>query len=358
MTATSAQRMPLVAICMATFNPVAELLERQVDSIRSQSHSRFVCLVNDDASDAATFAMIEKVCGRDDRFVVSRNPERLGFYLNFERCLSRVPPEAPYVGFADQDDFWHADKLEKLLEALTTQSAALAYSDMNIVTPDGLLLAPSYWTERRNNFTSLESLLLTNSVTGAASFFRRELLDDALPFPPAAGHVYHDHWIACLALALDRIAFVAEPLHDYVQHDDNVVGFQVPLPADARGGLVNAFGRFVREPRRRMRNTVVNARRYYEQEVVSRESLAQQLEQRLAGRLAPDKAVAVRRVARMSSSPRSFLRLLARSARDVRGRSESAGIELQLVKGILWHWQHEARAELARANRRVSRSRA
>ena len=76
-----------VAICMATFNPVAELFERQVDSIRSQTHSHLVCLVNDDASDAATFAMIEKVCGRDDRFVVSRNPERLGFYLNFERVF-------------------------------------------------------------------------------------------------------------------------------------------------------------------------------------------------------------------------------------------------------------------------------
>jgi hypothetical protein len=222
---------------------------------------------------------------------------------------------------------------------------------MNIVTADGRLVAPSYWTQRRNNFTSLESLILANTVTGAASLFRRRLLEDALPFPPAPGRVYHDHWIACLALALGRIAFVDRPLHDYVQHGGNVVGSHVP-PEDARGGLVHALGRFVRDPRRRARNTLSNARRYYEEDVLTREAFARELERRLAGRMPPEKAAAVRRIAVMSSSPRSFLRLLERSARDVRGESESTGIELQLLKGILWHRQHEARARIARARRR------
>ncbi|MBA2293854.1 MAG: hypothetical protein H0W16_01850 [Actinobacteria bacterium] len=42
----------------------------------------------------------------------------------------------------------------------------------------------------------------------------------------------------------------------------------------------------------------------------------------------------------MSSSTRSLLWLLGRSARDVRGDSPTLGIENQLIKGILWHRLH------------------
>ena len=47
--------------------------------------------------------------------------------------------------------------------------------------------------------------MVNNAVTGAASLFRRELLDVALPFPPRgpAEH-YHDHWLALCALAHGR----------------------------------------------------------------------------------------------------------------------------------------------------------
>ena len=79
--------------------------------------------------------------------------------------------------------------------ARTIGGAQLVYSDARIVSPDGELVRPSYWTERRNNYTNFGSLLLANSVTGAASMFRRELLDDALPFPPRSPRAFHDHWL-------------------------------------------------------------------------------------------------------------------------------------------------------------------
>ena len=48
----------------------------------------------------------------------------------------------------------------------------------------------------------------------------------------------------------------------------------------------------------------------------------------------------------MSSSTRSLLWLLGRSARDVRGDSPTLGIENQLIKGILWHRLHRHPAPL------------
>ncbi len=110
---------------------------------------------------------------------------------------------------------------------------------------------------------------------------------------------------------------------------------------------MNAFSRFARSPRRRIRNTVGWARRYYEDEVRVREAFARALRERLRGRLHAEAAEAIDRVADMSTSNRSLLWLLGRSARDVRGNSPTLGIENQLIKGILWHRLHRHPAPLS-----------
>ncbi len=48
--------------------------------------------------------------------------------------------------------------------------------------------------------------------------------DDALPFPPLLAKAFHDHWLAVVALARGEIAYLDEPLYDYVQHGDAVIG--------------------------------------------------------------------------------------------------------------------------------------
>jgi glycosyltransferase involved in cell wall biosynthesis len=338
----------LVAISMATFNPVPELFERQVESLRAQTHEHWVCVLSDDASNPSSFDQVERIVGNDERFRILRSTTRRGFYRNFEHALMNTPSDAEFVAFADQDDVWHPDKLRSLLTAIRRADAMLAYSDMNIVAPDGTLIASSYWADRRNNYTDLGSLILVNTVSGTASLFRRELLDDALPFPPEVGRQFHDHWMACIALGLGEIVFVDRPLLDYVQHGGNVVGRHEPSAGDFRGGLVYAMRRFVSNPRLRLRNTVTRASGYYTDELIPRQFLARTLEERLAGRLVADKRRIVRRIARMGSSPRSLLWLLARSARDVRGESETLGAENQLVKGVLWHWQDAVRRRVRR----------
>jgi glycosyltransferase involved in cell wall biosynthesis len=332
---------------MATHDPPEHLFSRQIESIREQTHRRFVCLVSDDGSDPETFAGIERLCADDPRFVVSWTDARLGFYRNFERCLSLVPAEAGFVALADHDDLWHPDKLATLLSALRTSDALLAYSDMRVVDVDGTTVALSYWNGRRNNHTKLGSLLLTNTVTGAASMFRRELLDEALPFPPAVGRVFHDHWIACVALAFGEIAYVGRPLYDYVQHESNVIGHNPP-DTDRRSGLVHVLRRFASNPRLRLRNTKASGRAIYFDDVVRLEELARTLELRSKGRIRPDRMADIRRVARLSSSIGSLGWLLVRSARDLRGDSETLGAETELVKGIAWRHAQTARARFRR----------
>src|SRR2546421_4564545 len=134
---------PLVAICMATCDPPMELLERQLDSIRGQTHRNWVCVVSDDCSAPESFAAVQEAIGDDPRFLASRSPRRLGFYGNFERALSMAPAGAQYVAMAAQDDRWHADKLETLLAAIG--AAQLVYSDARIVGRGGELISETYW---------------------------------------------------------------------------------------------------------------------------------------------------------------------------------------------------------------------
>jgi glycosyltransferase involved in cell wall biosynthesis len=325
----------LIAICMATYEPSQLLLARQIDSIRKQSHQRWVCLISDDGSSAEARANLGRILGDDPRFIVLHTDRRLGYYRNFERALRLVPREAALVALSDQDDDWHPDKLETLAAEIERTGAQLVYSDMRVVDVDGRLLAPTYWVERRNNFTRLASLLLANTVTGAASIFRRDLLDDVLPFPPNVGHPFHDHWIASVALASGAIAYVDRPLHDYVQHESNVVGSYVHS-SELEGGLYHALKRFVAAPRSRLRSSVTHAGTRYLDELIRIELFAKTLELRLGRRVTPNSASDLRRLARLSSSLGSVLWLLGQSARDVSGKSETLGIENQLLKAILW----------------------
>ena len=217
---------PLVAICMATYNPPLDRLLRQIESIRCQSYDNWLLIICDDGSGSMNWREIEALCAQDPRRMrLYRHERNLGFYGNFERALSLVPANAELISLADQDDEWYPEKLEVLAAGLQREpEALLAYSDMRIVDESGKVLADSYWQNRRNEYRDFSSVLIRNTVTGAASMFRRELLDVILPFPQAVGEAFHDHWIACAAMACGKLSYVPEPLYDYYQYEDSVIG--------------------------------------------------------------------------------------------------------------------------------------
>jgi glycosyltransferase involved in cell wall biosynthesis len=317
-----------VAICMATHNPPQDLLARQLDSIRAQRHADWRCFVSDDCSRREVFAALKAAIGDDPRFVVSRSARRLGFYHNFERALTMVPAQAKFVALADQDDFWQQNKLSTLVEHIG--DAQLIYSDARVVARNGTVLSDTYWGRRRNNHSDLGSLLVANSVTGAASMFRRELLEVALPFPPAQFAHYHDHWLALAALALGRIEFIEEPLYDYVQHGAASLGHatanRMPTLRDRLGSLR------ARSPHERVRKW----RMHYFVDVMRLMQFATVLELRGGTRMAWTKRRVLRRFARRDDSLLMLLRMFARGARELVGRPETLGAEWMLFAALLW----------------------
>ncbi|MDX3657831.1 glycosyltransferase [Streptomyces sp. ID05-26A] len=231
---------PKVAICLATYNPPRHHFAAQLDTIRAQTHENWVCVISDDNSDEAGRATLRDVVGDDPRFVVVEHDENAGFYGNFERALQLVPSDTEFVALSDQDDLWDADKIETLVAEFADPSVLLAYADMRLVDDHGTVIADSVWTGRPKPGpdADLEQLLLLNTVTGAASMVRADVLAERmLPLPPSTPASYHDQWLAACALSIGRIAFVDRALHSYRQHGANVTGWQVPRLAEGLPGL-------------------------------------------------------------------------------------------------------------------------
>jgi hypothetical protein len=236
-----ASRAPLVmpdtdvAIVMATHKPIKELFERQVASIRDQDHGSWCCLVCDDGSPPEHLDAMRATLADDARFVLVENDDRIGFYLNFERALQLVPAGVRFVALSDQDDIWYPKKLARQLAVLDNDpDSQLVASDARVVDSSGRVIAPTFYAHRSPTHADPYSLFIVNSLIGASMVFRRELLDLALPFPRAFPNRYHDHWLARSALFAGAVGYVEAPLHDYVQHDLNIIGTGAPNPSRSR----------------------------------------------------------------------------------------------------------------------------
>jgi Glycosyl transferase family 2 len=311
-----------IAVCMGTFEPEPALFRAQVDSLRAQTDTDWLCVISDDASAPERFAEIAGVVEDDPRFLLSRSDERLGFYRNFERALRLAPAEVALLALCDQDDRWFPDKLEVLRRALGP--AQLVYSDQRLVDGGGRVLRESLWEGRRNNHTDLASLLVANTITGAATLFRREVADLAVPFPETPGMQFHDHWLALVALASGDVAYVDRALYDYVQHRGAVFGEVTSGSGSPRAASWRTLAR--------------GGRGAYFLGYLARQVAATVLLLRCRDRLTPRKRRALERYIAAERSPAACAWLSLRALRVLLGRTETLGSETELVRGIVWRW--------------------
>lgn len=219
-----------VDILLAVYNG-ERFLGAFLKSLLEQSWTDFRLLVRDNKSTDRTIEILRAFAPRFPhpvQFLPQPN-STVTAYQNFA-CVSEAA-EAPYVMYADADDVWHKEKLEKTLavmqaqeEELSHTTPILVHSDLRVVDSNLALIAPSFWSYQglSPSRTRLSDILLQNCVTGCTMMINRALLDLGRPLPQEA--VMHDHWYALVASALGRIAAVEEPLIDYRQHGSNDTG--------------------------------------------------------------------------------------------------------------------------------------
>jgi len=218
--------MEKINILMATFNG-RRYVAKQIESILNQTYQDFRLIISDDCSTDSTLKILEEYEAKDSRIDIYYQGENLGITANFEFLIGKVRSE--YFMFADQDDIWEPDKIEKSVKKLEEENLDLVYTDLCVVDSRLNEIAPSYWRlkgldyriKRYNNF---ESLYLNNFVTGCTMLVRSKWINEFMPLPKESKYILHDYWIALIVSQSGNIGYIDEALVKYRQHGNNKIG--------------------------------------------------------------------------------------------------------------------------------------
>ncbi len=205
---------PSVSIALATYNGEPYLYEQLV-SLSDQSILPDELVIVDDSSDDLTCQIIEKF-SETAPFPVRlfKNIENLGYTPTF--CKAMMACDGDFVFLCDQDDVWHKNKIEVMLNAFSTNTQKqLLIHDLEFCNSQ---LEPIGQTklERLASFSDPES----SYVTGMATVIRKRFLQTLLPMPDEKNFSF-DAWLHCCAGAVGVKGVVDSVLADYRRHDSN-----------------------------------------------------------------------------------------------------------------------------------------
>ena len=213
------RQQPLVSIVLGTYNG-ERFLKEQLDSIMNQTYPNTEIIVTDDASTDGTKNILEEFAAKDNRIRVFFNDKNVGLLRNYEKAVQLT--QGSVIAFADQDDVWAVNKIEKLLPHL--DDFVLVYCNSEYIDANGKSMNRKL-TDYRNPVQERNLFVWDEDsgiwIAGHALMFRRELLDMAFPFTP---YIYHDAWISYVAMLKGKIKFISDVLVYYRQHGQNAVG--------------------------------------------------------------------------------------------------------------------------------------
>lgn len=232
-----------IAILLATYNG-EKYLSELMESIEYQTYADFVCYIHDDGSTDGTGRIIDGYCQNasdgSSKFISLVGPATGSAKANFMYMLSQV--EADYYMFADQDDVWLPDKIEKSLRCLKENDAWCVCTDLCVTDENLNTIAPNMmtWIGRDLSRTHPHQLMIDNVAAGCTMLFTRELRDIAIGLQHIDQILMHDQWVAVIAAMYGKLAVLKEATILYRQHGDNEMG------AKHEGFAVKLL-RFVRE---------------------------------------------------------------------------------------------------------------
>lgn len=223
---------PRVSIAMTTFNG-ARYVEEQLESFAEQSRPPDQIVVCDDQSSDDTLDRVRAFADRVPFEVhAERNPERLTTTNNFGKAVGLC--DGDVVFFADQDDVWHPDKIETILEVFEKRpEIGAVFSNGRVVDearePLGYELWDSLWfaeVERAKvrEGSAVEVFAKHVVAAGTTLAWRGRYRDLILPFPTL--HDCHDAWVSFLVTAVSGVHIIERPLIDYRLHGENQFGLR------------------------------------------------------------------------------------------------------------------------------------
>lgn len=219
-----------IAILLATYNG-ENFLREQLDSILSQTYTKWHLYIHDDGSKDNTIEILnEYQTLYPNKITVVAGKPTGGAKNNFYFLLKNI--EAPLYMFSDQDDVWLPSKIEMEVDAWKQNKAekipVLIFTDLRIVNQNLDIISESLWEYYKFNTVNIrmQSLILQNVVTGCTMLFNRKLRDMMIMHKNIDSVPMHDKWGAMIALQFGKMIRITDQTILYRQHENNAVGAQ------------------------------------------------------------------------------------------------------------------------------------
>ncbi len=215
---------PLVSVLLAVYKPNERWLREQLNSLNEQSYRNIELLVCDDCPEFPVDVKFFEEYITKFPFEIVRNEVNLGSNKTFERLTEMG--RGKYFSYCDQDDVWHADKAERMVEVLECTGSPLVCGDLRIIDGAGELAADSITKIRKRHIFYEGSglalkLLISNFVSGCAMMMRADIAKQSVPFVDS---LVYDQWLAINAALNGRIEVIREALIDHREHGENQTG--------------------------------------------------------------------------------------------------------------------------------------
>lgn len=214
--------MKSVQILLSTYNGELYIRE-QVDSLLAQTYRDIQILIRDDGSTDQTRTILEQYSQYQNIDV--RFEGNIGVIPSFFRLLEEASDDAGYVAFCDQDDYWHANKIEiaiQRLEKIDSAIPAMYCGRVELVNED-LQHIGLYPLHKRG--PSFENAIVQNIATGCTIVMNQAARNLILRHLPDMNKVVmHDWWFYLVVSAFGVVIYDPNPTMLYRQHTNNTMG--------------------------------------------------------------------------------------------------------------------------------------
>ena len=212
-----------VDVLITTYNTEIEYLKQQIDSILNQTYKNFKLRISDDCSTKKEIKeLLEKYQKQDERIILYKQEKNLGYNKNFEFLLKQS--EAKYIMFADHDDIWYPQKIEKSLEKIKKDKVDLVYCNSNQINEKGEIIKQSYFKYKNVPLIKGKNKIAISRCIGigCSQIITSTIKDKMIPFTPKV--IAHDWLASFIANENNGMTYIEEPLFGYRLHNTNVFG--------------------------------------------------------------------------------------------------------------------------------------
>ena len=217
-----------IQILMSTYNGEA-YLRTQLDSIVDQTIKNKYLLIRDDGSTDETLDIIKEYANKFE-WISYYQGHNIGVRKSFMELVANADPQMDYIAFADQDDYWLPEKLDKAVEKMENMREdipQLYCSDKTIVGKnlEDLDVTVSRFVKK----SSFGNALVQNICTGCTAVINNNLLvllQHYMPIDPDE-LIMHDWWLYLAASCFGDVCYDENAYIRYRQHGNNAAGAMI-----------------------------------------------------------------------------------------------------------------------------------